>query len=49
MGPLAVLLVSDASSYMSGETVALDGGGLAGGAAPWGFEPIVPLEGGRGR
>ncbi|HZO28802.1 MAG TPA: SDR family oxidoreductase [Chloroflexota bacterium] len=49
MGPLAVLLVSDASSYMSGETVALDGGGLAGGAAPWGFEPVVPLEGGRGR
>jgi len=43
MGPLAVLLVSDASSYMSGETVALDGGGLAGGAAPWGFEPVVPL------
>ena len=39
MGPLAVLLVSDAISYMSGETVALDGGGLAGGAAPWGFEP----------
>ena len=26
---------------MSGETVALDGGGLAGGAAPWGFEPVV--------
>jgi NAD(P)-dependent dehydrogenase (short-subunit alcohol dehydrogenase family) len=49
MGPLAVLLVSDANSYMSGETVALDGGGLAGGAAPWGFEPVVPLEDGRGR
>ena len=49
MGPLAVLLVSDASSYMSGETVTLDGGGLAGGAAPWGFEPVVPLEDGRGR
>ena len=48
IGPLAVLLVSDASSYMSGETVALDGGGLAGGAAPWGFEPVVPLEDGRG-
>jgi NAD(P)-dependent dehydrogenase (short-subunit alcohol dehydrogenase family) len=44
IGPLAVLLVSDAASYMSGETVALDGGGLAGGAAPWGFEPVVPLE-----
>jgi len=44
IGPLAVLLVSDATSYMSGETVALDGGGLAGGAAPWGFEPVLPLE-----
>ena len=49
MGPLAVLLVSDANSYMSGETIALDGGGLAGGAAPWGFEPVVPMEGGHGR
>ena len=45
IGPLAVLLVSDGASYMSGETVALDGGGLAGGAAPWGFEPFLPLEG----
>ena len=44
IGPLAVLLASDGASYMSGETVALDGGGLAGGAAPWGFEPILPLE-----
>jgi 2-deoxy-D-gluconate 3-dehydrogenase len=44
IGPLAVLLVSDANSYMSGETVALDGGGLAGGAAPWGFAPVLPLE-----
>ncbi len=44
IGPLAVLLVSDASSYMSGETVNLDGGGLAGGAAPWGFAPTVGLE-----
>jgi NAD(P)-dependent dehydrogenase (short-subunit alcohol dehydrogenase family) len=44
IGPLAVLLVSDASSYMSGETVNIDGGALAGGAAPWGFEPIAGLE-----
>lgn len=44
IGPLAVLLVSDGASYMSGETVALDGGGLAGGAAPWGFEPTLSLE-----
>ena len=44
IGPLAVLLASDAGSYLSGETVALDGGGLAGGAAPWGFAPLLPLE-----
>jgi NAD(P)-dependent dehydrogenase (short-subunit alcohol dehydrogenase family) len=44
IGPLAVLLVSDGASYMSGETVALDGGGLAGGAAPWGFTPRVALD-----
>jgi NAD(P)-dependent dehydrogenase (short-subunit alcohol dehydrogenase family) len=44
IGPLALLLVSDACSYQSGETVALDGGGLAGGAAPWGFEPLLALE-----
>ncbi len=45
IGPLAVLLVSDAGSYMSGETVSLDGGSLAGGAAPWGFEPALKLKG----
>ena len=44
IGPLAVFLVSDAAEYLSGETVPLDGGGLAGGAAPWGFEPPVGLE-----
>jgi 3-oxoacyl-[acyl-carrier protein] reductase len=45
IGPLAVLLVSDACPYLSGETISLDGGSLAGGAAPWGFEPLVALEG----
>jgi len=44
IGPLAVFLVSDAASYICGETVALDGGGLAGGAAPWGFEPLLKVE-----
>lgn len=39
MGPLAVFLCSEASSYITGESFAIDGGGLAGGIAPTGFVP----------
>ena len=44
IGPVAVFLASDASDYMNGEIFALDGGGLAGGYAPTGYAPEVPLE-----
>jgi NAD(P)-dependent dehydrogenase (short-subunit alcohol dehydrogenase family) len=41
MGPLAVYLCSDAASYVTGQVIALDGGGLAGGIAPTGHDPAA--------
>ena len=43
LGPLCVFLASGLTTYMNGQIIVLDGGGLATGHAPFGFAPVVPL------
>ena len=44
IGPAAIFLASSASDYMSGEVFTLDGGALAGGFAPTGYAPVIPMK-----
>jgi NAD(P)-dependent dehydrogenase (short-subunit alcohol dehydrogenase family) len=43
LGPLCVFLASGLTSYMNGQVIVLDGGGLAGGHVPTGWAPRVAL------
>ncbi|MBI2831412.1 MAG: SDR family oxidoreductase [Chloroflexi bacterium] len=44
VGPMAVYLASDASSYITGQVFIIDGGTLAAGYAPSNYQPVIPLQ-----
>jgi len=41
LGPLSVFLAAEASDYLTGETILIDGGAIAGGVTPAGVVPTV--------
>jgi enoyl-[acyl-carrier-protein] reductase (NADH) len=41
IGPLAVFLCSQASDYVSGDTILIDGGAIAAGITPAGLVPVA--------
>ncbi len=43
LGPLVVFLASPLSDHINGEAIVIDGGGMAGGQAPTGLAPEIPL------
>ena len=43
LGPLVVFLASPLSDHINGETIVIDGGGMAAGQAPTGLAPVIPL------
>ncbi|MCS7206495.1 MAG: SDR family oxidoreductase [Dehalococcoidia bacterium] len=44
IGHIAAFLASDAASYINGEIILVEGAGLAGGYAPTGYAPVIPLK-----